>query len=225
MANIFILEDDITLSKGIAIALKKDHYNIIQAYSYFEGVEKFLQHDIDLFLLDINLPDGNGVMFCKKIREMLDKPIIFITANDTEEDMITGYDSGCDDYIAKPFSLEVLRKKVEIILKKSRSVKQENILKYKDIEINYDKMTVKKQDQICKLTVTEYRLLECLAKNRGKVLTRSILLESIWDVDGNYIDENTLSVNVRRLRHKLEDDPKNPQYIITVFGIGYTFGE
>lgn len=225
MAVILLLEDDKTLNKGIKISLEKDGHTVIPAYSFFEGVENYTKRQFDLFLLDINLPDGSGLMFCKKIREAVGSPIIFLTANDTEQDMLDGFQAGCDDYIAKPFSIEVLRRKVLAVLHRSSSRDTESRqFHYKDLAIDFDRMSVSKAGVEMGLTPTEYKLLEYMILNKGKVLTRSMLLERIWDIDGNYIDENTLSVHVRRLRQKIEDNPKNPEYIITVFGIGYTFG-
>lgn len=187
-------------------------------------MQEILNNKIDLLLLDINLPDGNGVDFCKEIREKVNFPIVFFTANDTEEDMVKGFESGCDDYIAKPFSVEVLKHKVNAILRRKDTLSK-NIFQYKDLKIDFDRMAVLIADKEINLTATEYKLLELLAKNKGRVVTKEILLEKLWDNNGNFVDENTLSVNIRRLRKKLESDTKNPQYIITVFGIGYTFGE
>lgn len=226
MANILIVEDDHTLNKGIQIALKKDGHEAVGAYSFFEGVEFLVKMQFDLFLLDINLPDGNGIAFCKKLREKSSSPVLFLTANDTEEEMLKGYEAGCDDYIAKPFSIAVLRKKIQVLLKRVNSEQKKNsILQFGDLEIDREQMIVKKSGEEVHLTGKEYSLLEYLALRQGKVLTRKVLLEQVWDVDNNFIDENTLSVHVRRLRQKLEKDPKNPVYIVTVFGIGYIFGK
>ncbi len=226
MAHILLLEDDKALSKGIQIALFKDGHKVTPAYSFFEGAGLFTTQSFDLFLLDVGLPDASGLAFCKKIRESSSSPVIFLTANDTEADMLEGFDAGCDEYIAKPFSVDVLRKRVLALLRrvKTPAPEQGQTFSYGTLFIDYQKMQVKQKGVEIKLTATEYRLLTYLAKNKGKVLTRAMLLEQLWDVDGNFIDENTLSVHVRRLRQKLGDDTKNPQFITTVFGIGYTFG-
>ncbi|MPN38201.1 Alkaline phosphatase synthesis transcriptional regulatory protein SphR [bioreactor metagenome] len=137
--------------------------------------------------------------------------------------MLTGYRCGCDDYIAKPFSVNVLKQKITVLLKRTQNDKA--IFKYEGLTVDYDKMLVTINDTECKLTPTEYKLLSYMTTNQGKVLTRSILLEQIWDSDGNYVDENTLSVYIRRLRAKLEKNVAAPQYVRTVFGIGYTLGE
>ncbi len=220
------MEDDRDLSKGISIALQKDGHEITPAYSYNEAVKCLDDGNCDLYLLDINLPGGDGLAFCERVRRKSEKPIIFLTARDTEDDMLAGFTAGCDDYIAKPFSVSVLRQKILAILKRNGISNDDgNGLTYRDLKINYDKMTVTKNGKDCRLTATEYKLLEYMAKNKGKVLTRTMLLEQIWDVDGNFIDENTLSVHIKRLRGKLEDNSKNPEYILTIFGIGYTFGD
>lgn len=223
MAKVLIIEDDKALNKGVAFALKREGYEILSAYNKTEGKQMILNNKIDFLLLDINLPDGNGLDLCKEIREYVKFPIVFFTANDTEEDMVKGYEVGGDDYISKPFSVELLKYKVNAILKINSNNK--NTFQYKGLIIDFDKMIVSVNDNKINLTATEYKLLEILVKNRGKVVTKEILLEKLWDSNGNFVDENTLSVNIRRLRKKIEEDPKNPKYIETVFGIGYTLGE
>lgn len=223
MSIILIIEDDKILNKGVAFALKKEGYEVLAAYNKSEGKHLILNSKIDLLLLDINLSDGNGLDLCNEIRSEVDFPIVFFTANDTEEDMVRGFECGCDDYISKPFSVELLKYKVNAIL--NRRTINKNILEYKDLKINFDKKVVLINDKEVNLTATEYKLLELLVKNKGKVVTKEMLLQKLWDNDGNFVDENTLSVNIRRVRKKIEEDTKNPQYIETVFGIGYTFGE
>ena len=224
MINILIVEDDKLLNKGISYALRKESYNVLSTLNYDDGVTAFLSNSIDLILLDINLPHKSGLKFCEEIRKNYDVPIIFITANDTEQDIIQGFQIGCDDYITKPFSIEILKQRVIAVLKRA-NVKEKSIFTYKDITIDYAMMILKKEEEIIKLTTTEYKLVELLTKNKGQVVSRQVILEKLWDADGNFVDENTLSVNIRRLRRKIEDDPRKPKYIITVFGIGYTWGE
>ncbi|CDM67570.1 transcriptional regulator [Clostridium bornimense] len=224
MSNILIIEDDRVLNRGVTFALKKDGHNVIYAYSKKDGMQEILNNKIDLLLLDINLPDGNGVELCKEIRDKVDFPIVFFTANDTEEDMIKGFEIGCDDYIAKPFSVEILKHKINAMIRRN-DMELKNIFKYKELKIDFDRMAVLVADKEINLTATEYKLLELLAKNKGIVVTKEMLLEKIWDNNGNFVDENTLSVNIRRLRKKVEKDSRRPEYIINVFGIGYTFGE
>lgn len=224
LIEILIVEDDKLLNKGISYALKKEDYNVISTFNYDDGYIAFLNNKVDLILLDINLPYKSGLELCEEIRKTSDLPIIFITANDTEHDVIKGFQTGCDDYIAKPFSIDVLKQRIFAILKRTQ-IKEKNIFKYKDITIDYSRMFLKKAEEVIKLTTTEYRLTELLSKNIGQVLPRQVILEKLWDAEGNFVDENALSVNIRRLRQKIEDDPANPKHIITVFGIGYTWGE
>ena len=221
MANIFLLEDDRILSKGISIALKKDEHTVVTAYGYLEALQKYQNGKYDLFLLDINLPDGSGLEFCRKIRETSEIPVLFLTANDTEEDMLDGFGVGCDDYISKPFPIEVLRKKVLAVLKRTGIGKFR--MKYRDLELDKEKCVVLMKGQEIHLTSTEYKLLLYLMENRGRVVTKAMLLEQLWDIDGNFVDDNTVRVNIKRLRQKLHDEKQ--EYIVTVFGMGYTFGE
>ncbi len=224
MKNILIVEDDKILNKGVSFFLNKEGYNVISAYTKEEGKLAILQNKIDFLLLDVNLPDGCGLDFCKEISDKMDFPVVFLTANDTEEDMIKGFESGCDDYISKPFSIDILKLKINAILKR-KGKETKNIFKYKDLKIDFDSRKVYKKEEEIYLTVTEYKLLELLSKNKGRAMTKEIILDKLWDNNGNYVDENTLSVNIRRLRKKIEDDSKYPEYIITIFGIGYILGE
>ena len=221
MANIFLLEDDKILSKGISIALKKDEHSVVTAYGYLEALQKYQNGKYDLFLLDINLPDGGGLEFCRKVRQTSETPILFLTANDTEQDMLEGFGVGCDDYIPKPFSIEVLRKKVQAVLKRTGGGYSR--IRYRDLEVDTDKCLVLLKGEEVHLTSTEYKLLGCLIENKGRIVTKAMLLEQLWDIDGNFVDENTVRVNIKRLRQKLSDDKQ--EYIVTVFGMGYTFGE
>lgn len=159
--------------------------------------------------------------FVKKIRETSEIPILFLTANDTEQDMLAGFGVGCDDYIPKPFSIEVLRKKVQAVLKRTGGGKSR--IRYRDLEVDTDKCLVLLNGEEVRLTSTEYKLLCYLIENKGRIVTKAMLLEQLWDIDGNFVDENTVRVNIKRLRQKLNDDKQ--EYIITVFGMGYTFGE
>ena len=224
MGKILIVEDDKILNRGVAFVLRKEGYEVVSAFSKEEGRSYIFNGEIDFLLLDINLPDGNGLELCREIRNVSNFPIVFLTANNTEEDMVKGFELGCDDYISKPFSVEVLKYKVNAILRR-KNLRDENVFSYKDLKISFDKMEVMINEKEVKLTATEYKLLELMVKNKGKVLTKDILLEKLWDNSGNFVDENTLSVNIRRIRKKIEKDPKNPEYITTVFGIGYIFGE
>ena len=221
MANIFFFFFYKILSKGISIALEKDGHTVTAVYGYMEALQKYQSQRYDLFLLDINLPDGSGMEFCKKIRETADTPVLFLTANDTEQDMLEGFGVGCDDYIPKPFSIEALRKKVQAVLK--RTINDTARIRYKNLEVDTDKCLVLLNGEKVHLTSTEYKLLCCLIENKGRIVTKAMLLEQLWDIDGNFVDENTIRVNIKRLRQKLKDEKQ--EYIVTVFGMGYTFGE
>ncbi len=224
MNKILIVEDDKIINSGIRLYLENQGEYAESVYSINEA-ETALKNKYCLIILDINLPDGSGLDLCKKIREKSNTPIIFLTANDTEENIIKGFEYGCDDYISKPFSIDILYQRSKAILRRSDNIKNSNIFEYKDLRVDFDRMTITLKDETVKLSATEYKILEMLIKNQGQVLTRTNLLEKIWDIDGNFIDENTLSVHIKRLRQKLNEDSKNQQYIITVFGIGYTFGD
>ncbi len=220
MAKILVVEDDRDLNDGINIALTRDGHEVFSAYSKRDCNLFLNMSSCDFIVLDINLPDGNGIDICKEVRKNSDVPILFFSASDTETDMLRGYEVGCDDYISKPFSVEVLKQKINAML--NRSSVNKNLLSYLDLVMDYDKMIVKVGGEVVNLSPTEYRLLEVLSKNKGKVMTKELLLQKIWDNSGNFVDENTVNVNIRRLRKKIETEEY--KYIVTVFGIGYTFG-
>lgn len=224
MQKILIVEDDVIICGGIKVYLESKGFTADCADSAAQA-KTALQSRYSLVLLDINLPDGDGMELCREIRQKGNTPVIFLTANDTEENMITGFRQGCDDYIAKPFSVELLYQRILAVLRRSQSAVENETVSYGDLTVDFSRMQLYKNGSPVKLSATEFKLLELLVRNKGQVLTRNVILERIWDCNENYIDENTLSVHIRRLRQKIETDPKNPRYIITVFGIGYTFGE
>ncbi len=224
MQKILIVEDDIIICGGIKIFLESKGYKADCAYSLADA-ENALSGSYNLIVLDINLPDGNGLDLCSKLHNERQIPVIFLSANDTDEDMIKGFKAGCDDYIAKPFSTELLNQRIMAVLRRTGQNTENDLFQYKDMSVDFRKMQVYINNTLIKLSVTEYKLLELLIKNMGQVLTRETIIEKIWDCDGNFIDGNTLNVHIRRLRQKLEPDDKNPQYIRTVFGIGYTYGD
>lgn len=224
MQKILIVEDDIIICGGVKVFLEGKGYEADCAYSLTEARMALMRH-YHLVILDINLPDGSGMDLCREIRAKGNLPVIFLTAKDTEQDMIQGFQTGCDDYIAKPFSVELLFQRVTAVLRRSSQNSTEEIFSYRNLSVDFGKMQVFCKQEPVKLSATEYKLLELLIRNKGQVLTRDSILSKIWDCDGDYVDENTLNVHIRRLRKKIEEDARNPQYIITVFGIGYTFGE
>lgn len=217
--HILIVEDDRTLNGGIAFALEKEGYITHKAYTLREA-EKSLKQKMNLILLDINLPDGDGRDFLKKVLAGQSVPALFLTARDSEEDMLKGFQIGCDDYITKPFSMAVLVMKIRAVLKRSEGVSREI---YMDGELAYDfgSKTLKNHGKEIELTALEVKLLEIFLMNKGIVLTRENLLDKIWDVQEKYVEDRTLNVSIHRLREKIEDNPEKPKHIRTVFGIGY----
>lgn len=223
MERLLIIEDDKYLSRGICDVVEKKGYETI-CVSTLKEAEQIALQSVNLILLDCNLPDGDGVVFCKKLREKSNVPVIFLTARDTECEMVAGFQAGGDDYVAKPFSIAVLLQRIEAVLRRSGKW-QQDCFTYKELQVDFATCSVKRNEEPVKLSATEYKLLEVLIKNRGQVLTRQALLEKIWDRDAKFVDDNTLNVYIRRLRQKIEPDSTDPVYVMTVFGIGYTFGE
>ncbi|WP_294521148.1 response regulator transcription factor [uncultured Pseudoflavonifractor sp.] len=223
MAQLLLVEDDVLLGEGVKSALEQDGHAVALVHSAAQAQKLWQAVRFDLCLLDIRLPDGSGLDLCAGFRQTRDTPIIFLTANDADEDVVRGFRMGGDDYVTKPFAPEVLRQRVLAVLRRTRGTAQ--IVRDQELEIDLERQTVRRQGEPIRLTATEWKLLERLVRSRGRVLTRTMLLEQIWDVEGSFVDENTLSVHIRRLRQKLEPDPHNPRYIVTVFDLGYTFGE
>lgn len=209
--KILIVEDDKALNNGIALSF--NNYKTVQTYGIKEAENKFSQ-DIDLIILDVNLPDGNGIDFCRKIRQTSRVPIIFLTANDMETDIVTGLESGADDYITKPFSLAVLRARVNAVLRRNEF--DESVFKESGFDFNFDTMTFFNNGMPVELSKTEQKLLKLFVNNRGRTLSRDMLIDRIWTDGAEFVEGNALSVAVRRLREKLTDSP-----IKTVYGIGY----
>lgn len=209
--KILIVEDDRTLNNGIALSFGKEH--ILQAFC-LDDARKLFDKSIDLIILDSNLPDGSGLDFCHEIRQTSSVPIIFLTANDTEIDIVTGLETGADDYITKPFSLSVLRARVNAVLR--RKNEPENTFKQGIFMFDFDTMTFIADGSQIDLSVTEQKLLKLLVKNHGTVLPRDMLIDRIWSDGAEFVEGGALSVTVSRLREKLKSAP-----IKTVYGIGY----
>lgn len=222
MKNILIIEDDKKLNDGIRLALLEEKMNFFQTYNLTDGMKIIKSKSIDLVLLDINLPDGNGIDFLKKLREYSNIPVILITVNNMELDIITGLEAGANDYIAKPFSLMVLRARVAVQLRNQYD-KKLNQFQCDNFFFDFDKMEFLKDGQNIELSKTEQKLLRILCENKGGTLKRSYLIDSVWSGDSEFVDEHALTVTIKRLRDKLEEDSKIPQYIKTVYGIGYTW--
>lgn len=220
--KILVVEDDRKLNQALCYALEKEGYEVLSAFSVGEAKriygESRGQTAFQLIIQDVNLPDGEGFTFCKWAKEQGNIPVIFLTARDLEEDALTGYDMGAEDYVTKPFSMKILLRKIELILK--RNVSEEKYL-YDDgnLKIDAEAAKVTKNDADCGVTPTEFRLLKMFAENKGKLLTYDILLERLWDSAGTFTDKHTLAVNVNRLRGKIEDE--DHKYISNVYGMGY----
>jgi len=217
---IFMLEDDTALCNGIELALAASDRHFVSCRD-INGAKTALQnHSPDLFILDINLPDGSGLAFCTELRAAgFNAPVIMLTANDTELDMVTGLESGADDYLAKPFSLAVLRARIDALLR--RGLYNAGKIIAGEFMFDFESLRFEKNGKSIELSKTEVRLLQLLFLNKEQALTREHLLARIWPDGTEYVDENALSVAIRRLRSKLEDDPSNPKFIKTVHGIGY----
>ncbi|SIT13989.1 response regulator transcription factor [Virgibacillus pantothenticus] len=220
--KILIIEDDLSLSNGVAIALKNSEFTIIQARDLNSARMEIQKTTFDLIILDINLPDGSGLDFLKELRKFSAIPVIMLTAKDMETDVVTGFEFGADDYITKPFSLMILRARVRAQLRKVSAISIEPI-QIDGFSFSFTKMEFSKYGVPIELSKTEQKLLRCLLENKGHTMERSQLLDIIWTDGADYVDENALSVTVKRLRDKLEDVPSSPKYIKTVYGIGYTW--
>lgn len=223
MGTILVVEDDVGLNTGIALALGDDRTKVRQVYD-LACAEAELEHGgIDLILLDVNLPDGSGLDFCVRLREESALPVIFLTANDLESDIVTGLALGGDDYITKPFSLMVLRARVSAVLRRSAPSEAESPVKIGGLSFDFGRMEYVKKSTKLSLSRTEQKLLKLLVTNRGQILPRETLIDRIWGGEAEFVDENALSVSIKRLRAKIEDDPGRPRWIKTVYGAGYTW--
>lgn len=221
MKRIFVVEDDKTLNNGIVLSLRQNDFEFSQAFTIKEAEEYIEKNEFDLIILDINLPDGSGLEFCKEFRKKSSVPIIFLTANDMEIDVVTGFEMGGDDYITKPFSLSILRVRVQALLRRTENLIKANEFEIDDFIFNFEKMEFKKCGREIVLSKTEQKLLKIMVVNKNNVLPRELLIEKIWSNDSEYVDENALSVTISRLRNKLEENPNKSKYIQTVYGIGY----
>lgn len=219
MKKILIVEDNTALSTGLKFDLERGGYETYAVYNARQAKEIVKAIDFDLIVLDINLPDGSGFELCKWIKRLKDIPLIFLTACDMEEDTIKGFELGADDYITKPFNMEIFRRRIAAVLKRCERGGTENIYNDGYLMVDFDKLMVIRENKTFTLTSSEYKLLKIFAANGGKVLTRQVLLQKLWDNDGNFVDEHALTVNVNRIRNKIES--KAHKYIKTVYGMGY----
>ena len=223
MKEILLLEDDADLGRGIKMALSTADVSVTLCDTLKKARNILNSKIFDLLILDVNLPDGNGIDLLKEEKEAHSEiPVILLTANDMEIDVVTGLEAGADDYITKPFSLAILRARVNTQLKRS-AVKKENIILTGPYTFDFEHLVYRKNGSLVELSHTEQKLLKILVENRGHAVSRASMVDRIWTDGAEYVDENALTVAVKRLRAKLEDDPAKPVYLKTVYGVGYTW--
>lgn len=223
-----LVEDDKTIASGLEYSLQQERYSTVICHDV-ASAKRVLAEDIDQFalcLFDLQLPDGSGYELCKMVKERRDIPVIFLTVIDDEVNVVMGLDMGADDYITKPFRVRELLSRIKSVLRRYQKPSQVNsIMDIDDIRINTLEGKVFKNGAEIALTALEYRLLLIFGNHIGQVLSRNQLLEQIWDVAGDFVNDNTLTVYIKRLREKLEDDPGHPTLIKTVRGLGYKVGD
>lgn len=219
--RIFVLEDDEAIGIGLSYTLESEKYEVTLVKTVAEAKKAVENEEFDLYILDLTLPDGNGYEVCSLIKSKGDLPVIFLTAYDDEINVVTGFELGADDYISKPFRVRELLARVKSVLRRYSKDNADGIVKIGELSVNTAEARVLLRGEEVILTAMEYRLLLSFVNNRGTVLTRRKLLEEIWDVDGDFVNDNTLTVYIKRLRDKIENDPNDPQYIKTVRGMGY----
>lgn len=229
MMKILLVEDDRTIASGLEYSLQKDGYETVLCHDA-GSARKFLSEkldEIDLCLFDLSLPDGSGYDLCSFVKSRSDKPVIFLTALDDEVNVVMGLDMGADDYITKPFRIRELISRIKSVLRRynKQQPQPKTSIEYENIRINTLEGKIYKNGEEVLVTALEYRLLLIFFNHIGQVLTRTQLLERIWDVAGDFVNDNTLTVYIKRLREKLEDDPRSPAIIKTVRGMGYKVGE
>jgi len=231
--KLFLLEDDDAIGMGLKYSLEKEGYEVIHVRTKADALKAWKTNSFDICILDINLPDGNGYDVCRHIKEKEDVPVIFLTASDAEVNVVMGLEMGADDYVCKPFRINELMARIRTVLRRSGKGKDQagsvtdGVIEIKNIRIHTSEAKVGVVDEatgkeeMATLTALEYRLLLTFCNNRGIVMSRSQLLEDMWDVSGDFLNDNTITVYIKRLRDKIEKDPAEPQIIKTVRGIGY----
>ena len=222
--RILLVEDDEAILDGLSFCLKKEGFDVSCANKAEDALNLALNQFFDLLILDINLPDMNGLKLYQKIKESKDIPTIFLTANDSELSIVEALDSGADDYITKPFKTRELISRIHSVLRRTKK-EEADIIQIQDITIHLKEAKVFKRDVPIFLTALEYKILLILFMNSGKVFTRESILANIWDTDEEYVNDNTLTVYIKRIREKIEDDPTNPKIILTVRGLGYKIND
>lgn len=222
MSRILLLEDDLSLINGLSFALKKQGFDLDIARTVKEAGNFWANGHYDLLLLDISLPDGTGFELCEKVRQSSKVPVMFLTASDDEVNIVMGLDIGGDDYITKPFKLGILLSRINALLRRARNFESMEAEFFSNgITLRLLQGQADRNGEPLNLTTMEYRLLALFMQNPNQILSKEQILDKLWDSEGNYIDENTLAVYIRRLRMKIESDPGNPQMLLTVRRMGY----
>lgn len=219
--KLFVLEDDAAIGMGLSYSLKNEGYDVTVAENVKSAYEILNKETFSLYILDLTLPDGSGYDVCREIKKSGDFPVIFLTAYDDEVNVVMGLELGADDYISKPFRVKELLARIKSVLRRYSKDSPDGIVSVGSIKVNTNEAKIYKNGAEIILTAMEYKLLLIFINNRGKVLSRQRLLEDIWDVAGDFVNDNTLTVYIKRLRDKIEEDPAKPQIIKTVRGLGY----
>lgn len=223
--NILVLEDDDAIALGLSYSLKSEGFTVTVCKTVAEALKTIAEKDFALHILDLTLPDGNGYDVCRAVKEKGDLPVIFLTAFDDEVNVVMGLELGADDYISKPFRVKELLARIKSVLRRYRADNPDGVIRLRNLEIHTNEAKVCKNGKDVFLTAMEYRLLLILLNNRGHILTRTQLLEEIWDVSGDFVNDNTLTVYIKRLRDKIEDESDEPVIIKTVRGLGYVIDD
>ena len=221
--KLLVVEDDKSIAVGLEYSLGQEGFGVTLCAGVADALEALKTERFDLAVLDLSLPDGSGYDVCRAIKRQGDMPVIFLTARDDEVSVVMGLDMGADDYITKPFRIRELTSRIRSVLRRAGQGGS-TLMEFGPVQINAALGKVYKNGQDVFLSALEYRLLMTLANHAGQVLSRNQLLESIWDVSGDFVNDNTLTVYIKRLREKIEDDPQNPVIIETVGGLGYRVG-
>lgn len=225
MTSILVLEDDENLNRGITFSLEKSGNKVFSSLILEEAKNIIKEHHIDMVICDINLPDGNGLDFIRWIRLRYKTYIICLTALDQEIDQVMGYEAGADDYIIKPFSLSVLLLKIDAYLKRKKSGEEHKRIISGNLQMLIEEMKVFVKEKEVLLTKNEWKMLNLFLKHPKQVLSKKQILMSVFDVNGEFVDENTVAVNIRRLREKIEEDPAKPVYLKNIRGLGYIWNQ
>ena len=219
MSRILVIEDDQLLNGGLCFNLQNAGYETIPVYDLKNAYPVVKSQKFDLMLLDVNLPDGNGFDFAREIQGFNQKPLIFLTAHELDEEVVEGFSLGADDYITKPFNVQIAMQRIQAVLRRTMGKKEEHLYRCGNLVIDFETRIVTKSGEKLSLTPTEFKLLYVFVKNENMALTRNLLLEKLWDREGNFVDEHTLTINISRLRAKIKD--AQYKYIKTLYGMGY----